>query len=105
MSDSPPGARRAPSAAARVRVLVGGRVQGVGYRQSCADRARREHVAGWVRNLRDGRVEAVFEGPADRVAAMVDWCRHGPSAARVTGVETRPEPPEALTGFRVAATA
>ena len=107
MDESPPDPRTAPSGATtvRVRVMVEGRVQGVGYRQSCAGRAAREHVAGWVRNRRDGRVEAVFEGPADRVAAMVGWCRHGPPAARVTGVETSAEPPEALTGFRVAATA
>lgn len=89
----------------RIRVLVAGRVQGVGYRQSCADQARRHGVAGWVRNRRDGRVEAVLEGPADKVAAMVEWCRHGPPAARVDAVDTEPEPAGALTGFRIAATA
>ena len=97
----------------RIHVLVEGRVQGVGFRQACADQARRRRLAGWVRNRRDGRVEAVFEGPADAVAAMVEWCRTGPPAARVTAVDAfpepadspdAPEPAESLTGFRISAT-
>ncbi|HET9077007.1 MAG TPA: acylphosphatase [Acidimicrobiales bacterium] len=88
----------------RRRVVVEGRVQGVGFRQSCADVARAGRVAGWVRNRRDGRVEAVFEGPAAAVDTMVDWCRSGPPAARVDRIEVRNEPPGALGGFRVAAT-
>lgn len=86
------------------RVVVDGRVQGVGYRQACADVARRQKVAGWVRNRRDGRVEALFEGPADAVARMVDWCRSGPPLARVTDVSVTETPPGGLSGFRVAAT-
>lgn len=85
------------------RVVIDGRVQGVGYRQACADRARRLGVAGWVRNRRDGRVEAVLEGPADAVAGMVQWCRDGPPLARVTAVRTEDLAPSGLTGFRVAA--
>ena len=92
------------AAVERRRVLVDGRVQGVGYRQACADAARRQGVAGWVRNRRDGRVEAVFEGPPAAVVAMVDWCRSGPPAARVDRLEVEVEPPEAVRGFRVAAT-
>ncbi len=88
----------------RRRVVVDGRVQGVGFRQSCAEAARTRRVAGWVRNRRDGRVEAVFEGPAGAVVQMVDWCRQGPPAARVDTVRVEAEDPESLSGFRVAAT-
>ena len=62
-------------------------------------------VTGWVRNRRDGKVEAVFEGQDNAVDAMVDWCRRGPERALVTSVEVSEEKPEGLTGFRVAATA
>lgn len=62
----------------RRRVRVTGRVQGVGYRYSCRAEAQRRQLAGWVTNRDDGAVEAVFEGPADPVGAMVEWCRHGP---------------------------
>lgn len=92
------------AAVARRRVLVDGRVQGVGFRQSCAQAARRRNLAGWVRNRRDGRVEAVFEGALGDVTALVDWCRHGPPAARVDRLDVQHEQPEALSGFRVAAT-
>lgn len=86
----------------RRRIVVDGRVQGVGFRQHCADAARREGVSGWVRNRRDGRVEAVFEGPAPAVGALVDWCRHGPALARVDRADVSEEEPEGLQGFRVA---
>jgi acylphosphatase len=89
----------------RRRVLVSGRVQGVGFRQHCAAVARGAGVAGWVRNRRDGRVEVVLEGPADRVAQVVSWCRRGPTLAEVEAVEVRDEPPTGESGFRVAATA
>lgn len=85
------------------RVLVDGRVQGVGYRQACAEVARRHHVAGWVRNRRDGRVEAVFEGSPASVAQMVHWCRSGPALANVTDVKVEDVPLGGLSGFRVAA--
>jgi acylphosphatase len=88
----------------RRHVTVSGRVQGVGFRQSCADQARRQQVAGWVRNRRSGAVEAVFEGCPAAVAAMVDWCRTGPRMAAVTSVEVRDEEPEGLTTFVVAHT-
>lgn len=86
------------------RVLVEGRVQGVGYRQACAQAARQLGLAGWVRNRRDGRVEAVFEGPAATVGRMVAWCREGPRMANVTDVVVSDEAPTGLTGFRVGAT-
>jgi len=84
----------------RVRVLVSGRVQGVGYRFSTCDVAESLGLGGWVRNLSDGRVEAVFEGPAAEVAQAVAWCRRGPMGAWVSGVETRPEEPIGERGFR-----
>jgi acylphosphatase len=76
-------------------------VQGVWFRQSCADVARAAGVNGWVRNRPDGRVEAVFEGDDAAVERMVAWCRQGPSRAHVTGVEVAPEAPESLVSFSV----
>jgi acylphosphatase len=71
----------------------------VWFRAACAERAREAGVAGWVRNLADGRVEAVFEGPGEDVAALVEWCRTGPPLARVTAVETFDEEPRGERGF------
>jgi acylphosphatase len=85
----------------RRRVVVSGRVQGVGYRAACHRAATAGGVAGWVRNLGDGRVEAVFEGPADAVDALVRWAVEGPPYAAVTGVDVREEPAEGLGGFQV----
>ena len=70
-----------------VHVLIGGRVQGVGFRAWTERRARSLGLAGWVRNLPDGDVEAVFSGPAEAVDAMLAACREGPRGARVTKVE------------------
>lgn len=72
---------------ARAHVHVRGRVQGVCFRAETLDMAEAVGVTGWVRNLHDGRVEAVFEGPREKVDQAVAWCRHGPPAASVTGVE------------------
>ena len=85
----------------RTHVLVRGRVQGVGFRYDTAIRARSLGLAGWMRNRSDGTVEAVFEGPSDRVASLVDWCRRGPAGARVDAVETHGEPPAGEHDFRV----
>jgi acylphosphatase len=82
-------------------VWVSGRVQGVWFRQSCADVARAVGVKGWVRNRTDGRVEAIFEGDEAAVERMVSWCRQGPARAHVTGVEVASEAPEALLTFSV----
>lgn len=85
----------------RRHVLVSGSVQRVFFRYETRERARSRGLAGWVRNLPDGRVEAVFEGPEDAVEAMVDWCRTGPRGAEVTDVEAIAEEPEGLEGFQV----
>ena len=85
----------------RRRVVVDGRVQGVFFRDSCRREADLAGVTGWVRNLRDGRVEAVFEGTPDAVERLVQWCRVGPPRAGVTGVEVHVEEPTSLTAFRV----
>jgi acylphosphatase len=85
----------------RTRVIVTGRVQGVFFRDTCRDQARKENVRGFVRNRADGSVEAEFEGPEPAVERMVAWCHDGPPRANVDGViaariETVGEP-----GFRV----
>jgi acylphosphatase len=70
-------------------VLIRGRVQGVGYRMWTEDEALERGLAGWVRNRRDGSVEALFAGPAGVVADMIEACRQGPPGSRVTAVEER----------------
>jgi acylphosphatase len=72
---------------ARAHVFVNGRVQGVFFRSQTKHNADRHDVTGWVRNLPDGRLEAVFEGEKDAVEKLIEFCRHGPSGARVTNVE------------------
>ena len=84
------------------RVLVEGRVQGVFFRDTCRREAIARGVAGWVRNRPDGRVEALFEGPAGAVDAMIAWCRTGPSHAAVEAVEVTAEPVAGVSGFRIA---
>lgn len=86
----------------RLRVLVSGTVQGVWFRESTREEADRLGVAGWVRNLPDGRVEAAFEGPPEAVEAMAAWCQRGPPNARVEEVERSPEEAQGASGpFRV----
>jgi acylphosphatase len=85
----------------RRRVWVSGRVQGVAFRAATRRTAQAAGVAGFVRNLADGRVEAVFEGEPGAVAALLAWCREGPGGARVDGVEIREEAPEGLSGFAI----
>jgi acylphosphatase len=77
-------------------VTVTGRVQGVGYRAWFTDEATARDLEGWVRNLRDGSVEALLAGPADVVADMIAACRRGPSMARVDAVKEDDGNPDAL---------
>jgi acylphosphatase len=87
-------------------VRLFGRVQGVGFRYSAADEARRRHLSGWVRNLDSGGVEAVFQGPRLAVEDMVRWCDDGPSGAYVREVRVSwDEPLEPLFAFEIRPTA
>ena len=84
------------------RVVVSGRVQGVFFRQTTRDLARQHGLRGWVLNRPDGRVEAVFQGPAAAVERMIGWCHDGPPGAAVTSVEVREEQPaESFPGFAI----
>lgn len=74
-----------------VRVIISGRVQGVNFRMETSLAADRYGVNGWVRNVPDGTVEAYFEGDAEKVDAMLDWCRNGPPVASVTDIKVREE--------------
>ncbi|KCZ70459.1 acylphosphatase [Candidatus Methanoperedens nitroreducens] len=75
----------------RMHIFVSGRVQGVFFRSSTKDMAQELGLTGWVRNLGDGRVEAVFEGEQGGVEKMIQWCRRGPEYARVDNIEVIPE--------------
>jgi acylphosphatase len=79
-----------------VRLLIRGRVQGVGFRYFVEDEARALGLKGWVRNRHDGAVEAAVAGPAETVEAMVEACRRGPPAARVERVDVQEEEQSAL---------
>ncbi len=73
-----------------VRVKIHGHVQGVGFRYAMRAEAQRRGVAGWVRNRRDGSVEALLQGDADAVRTLIGWARHGPPGARVSEVRSDP---------------
>ena len=94
MSDPPPIARR---------LVIAGLVQGVGYRYAFADEARARGLGGWVRNRRDGHVEALVSGPAPAVESMIAWARVGPPAARVSSVDVE-EAVAASAAFEIVAT-
>lgn len=88
------------------RLVVAGRVQGVGFREAMVDAARRAGVSGWVRNRVDGTVEALVQGEPAAMDRVVEWCRHGPRTAHVVSIEiARAEPDPSLDGFRRAPTA
>jgi acylphosphatase len=86
---------------ARAHVWIAGRVQGVAFRAYTVDEASVRGVTGWVGNIPDGRVEAVFEGERAVVEAMIAWCRKGPPAARVSSVEVTWEEPTGEVGFGI----
>jgi acylphosphatase len=85
----------------RVHLFISGRVQGVGYRFATVDTASQLGLSGWVRNLPDGRVEAVFEGVQEVVEEMIRWCHQGPPAAMVKDIVVEYEEPEGLKRFEV----
>ena len=86
---------------ARAHLCVAGRVQGVWFRGAMLEEAHRLGVAGWVRNLPDGTVEAVVEAPRRLVDRMIAWSRIGPSSARVDDVRVVWEPLEGLSRFEI----
>ena len=77
----------------RAHVWISGRVQGVFFRAHTKEVAEKLGLTGWVRNLPDGRVEAVFEGEEEAVKEAIEWCKRGPPLARVEKVEVRYEEP------------
>ena len=83
-----------------VRLIIEGRVQGVGYRQWTVREASARGLDGWVRNLPDRTVEALIAGPEDAVRAMIDACRRGPALAAVTAIREEPAEAPAGRGFR-----
>ncbi len=85
----------------RRHVVITGEVQGVSFRDATRKEAEDAGLAGWVRNRDDGSVEAVFEGDADAVDRLLDWCRSGPSSADVDDVEDSEEEPQGESGFEV----
>ena len=84
-----------------VQVLVSGRVQGVGYRYAAAEQAHGLELGGWVRNLDDGRVEALLSGNEPQVRAMLDWMKQGPPMARVDDVAVVPATEQGPRPFQV----
>jgi acylphosphatase len=87
---------------ARAHVRLSGRVQGVGFRYSTADQARRRRLTGWVRNLDSGVVEAVFEGPRRTIEDMVRWCEDGPPGSYVRDLQVSwDEPLEHFPKFEI----
>lgn len=84
-----------------VRALISGRVQGVGYRYSTQKQARIVGTVGWVRNLLDGRVEAVVQGTREQVDAMIRWMHQGPLSAKVEQVLTEDHPLQEFPDFEI----
>ncbi|MFP5298253.1 MAG: acylphosphatase [Actinomycetota bacterium] len=85
----------------RVHVFVTGDVQGKGFREAIKAKADEQGVVGWVKNLPDGRIEAVIEGPRDEVYRVVGLCRAGPNSAKVDSVQVDREPPKNDRTFKI----
>lgn len=85
----------------RVHIIVSGIVQGVGYRYSTYNQAKQLGIYGWVRNLPDGRVEAVFEGKKAEVEKILSWCHQGSLSAEVENVAIEYQVPQGLTSFEI----
>ena len=76
----------------KVQVIISGRVQGVWFRANTKNKAEQLGITGWVRNTDDGKVEALFEGEDDNIKEMIEWCKHGPTIAKVTDVRVKRNP-------------
>lgn len=76
----------------KVQVIISGRVQGVWFRANTKNKAEQLGITGWVRNTDDGKVEALFEGEDDLIKEMLEWCKHGPTMAKVTDVKVKKNP-------------
>ena len=85
----------------RLHLFISGRVQGVFYRLWTKEKADKLGLTGWVKNLADGRVEAVFEGPESKLKTMVNLCYQGPAEAEVAKIEKIKEPEKGLLGFEI----
>lgn len=86
----------------RAHLFISGQVQGVFYRASCREEAAARQLDGWVRNLPDGRVEALLQGPKEKVEDMIKWCYRGPRGARIENIDVSTEEPgEELQGFGI----
>jgi acylphosphatase len=86
----------------RAHVYISGQVQGVFFRASAHSEAKKLGLTGWIRNILDGQVEAVFEGEEEKVKEMVAWCGRGPEGAQVSGVDVKYEPAtKEFSGFIV----
>jgi acylphosphatase len=83
------------------RLQITGRVQGVGFRYAMQDEASRRGVSGWVRNRRDGSVEALVQGESDAVEALIAWARQGPPGARVSELQITPAEEPLDCGFEL----
>ncbi len=84
-----------------VHVFISGRVQGVGYRYNTYRQARQLNIKGWVQNLKDGRVEAWFEGEAKAIQSMLRWCHGGPLSAKVEDVIAEPTTATGFEDFKI----
>jgi acylphosphatase len=84
----------------RRRVVAHGRVQGVFFRATVAERAKNAGIAGWARNRADGSMEALFEGPQGAVEELAAFCADGPANAQVTRLDVIEEEPQGIRGFR-----
>ena len=82
-------------------LLIRGRVQGVYYRASAKDMARKNGLTGWIRNTTDGHVEAVASGTEEQLELFINWCHQGPQGARVTDVEVRVVDETEFDAFRI----
>ncbi len=85
----------------RAHVKIYGRVQGVFFRANTKEMAEKLGIKGWVRNMPDGSVEAVFEGENEAVEQIIEWCHHGPPMARVEKVDVKYEEPKGEKDFKI----